>query len=416
MSKTSWSTRWERLRTVPGLGRDVSALLVLIVMGVTSAAIIQAQLGFGLFADHVRVRAEFAQVPGVNPESSNIVTIAGVKVGRVADWEATSRGTAILTLDLDKRHEVYANARAVVRPKNPLNETSVEINPGGPPAARLADNGLIPLAQTRRPVQADEVLSHLDQRSQLAITDLLVESDIALTRSADHLPGGLAATTETADTLKPVVESLQARREKIARLVTALSQIASSVGENDDRIARLASATEDTLGVLAGNDAAVRQTLEQLPGLGDQLRGALSSTQALTKQLDPTLTNLDKASGSLPAALERFESTVDGLGKTVDAAAPVVAKARPVVADLRPMAVDLDRSLIALRPVTSALDRDTRTVMSYLTDIRAFVYNTSSVFGAGDAEGGIVRGHLVVPLPGGGVLPNENVQTSGGDR
>jgi phospholipid/cholesterol/gamma-HCH transport system substrate-binding protein len=413
MTKTSLSTRWERLRTVPGLGRDASALAALVVVGLVAAVMIRSSLGGSPFADHVRLRAEFAEVPGVNPTSSNIVTIAGVKVGRVADWEATDHGTAVLTLELDAGHPIYSNARAILRPKNPLNEMSVEINPGAPPAAALADDGLIPLDQTQRPVQADEVLSHLDERSQLAITDLLVESDVALTRSSTTLPGGLAATTETARTLQPVVQRLQTRREEISQLVTALSEIAAAVGDNDERVTRLATATEQTLRVLAGNDTAVRQTLEQLPGLGDQLRSALTSTQALTRQLDPTLANLDRASGTLPAALKRFESTVDNLGNTVHAAAPVVAKARPLVADLRPMVDDLDTSLVSLLPVTSMLDRDTQTVMSYLTDIKAFVYNTSSVFGAGDAEGSIIRGHLIVPLPGGGVLPNPNAQAGG---
>jgi phospholipid/cholesterol/gamma-HCH transport system substrate-binding protein len=65
--------------------------------------------------------------------------------------------------------------------------------------------------------------------------------------------------------------------------------------------------------------------------------------------------------------------------------------------------------------VTSRLAGDTRTIMTYLTDVKAFVYNTSSVFGAGDTNGGIIRGHLMVPLPGAGVLPNSLTQ-GGGDR
>jgi phospholipid/cholesterol/gamma-HCH transport system substrate-binding protein len=342
----------------------------------------------------------------VNPKSSHKVTMAGVNVGKITGWEPTERGTAILKLEIEGDHPVYDNARAVLRPKNPLNDMTVEINPGGPPGKPLQENGLIPVAQTERPVQVDEVLAHLDERTQLALTDLLVESDVALVRAPQDLPGGLAAMDDTVLKMKPVVEALQTRREKIGKLVTALSQISSALGKNDNRTADLVSATQQTLAVLANNDGDLQATLRQLPGLSHDLRHALASTEQLTGQLNPTLDSLGDASKDLPASLKRFEDTVHEIGGTVDKAKPFMAKARPLVADLRPLIADVDTSLGDLLPVSASLRQDTKTVTTYLDDIRAFIYNTSSVFGAGDGpETGIIRGHLVVPLPGGGLFP-----------
>lgn len=398
--------RWERIKTVPGLGRDVGAVTGLIVLGVVTAIVIASQLSSGLpWSSRSVVKAEFAAVPGVNPNSSATVTIAGVKVGKIASWDATNHGTAVLTLDIDAGHTIYDNARAVLRPKNPVNDMSVEINPGGPPGHPLGQDGLIRLNQTQRPVQADEILKNLDPRAQQAVTDLLTQSDVALARAPEQLPGGLQATDDTLLKMRPVLNALQTRRDKLSQLVTALSQISTATGQNDQRIARLVDATQQTLGALASNDGALRASLGQLPGLSDDLRNALTGTQELTKQLNPTLDNLKRASTDLPPALQRFQGTVGQVGATVDAAKPVVAKARPVVADLRPLVANVDDSLADIRPITSNLDQDTRTVTSYLTDIRAFVYNTNSVFGAGDAQGSIIRGHLVVPPPGGPVLP-----------
>lgn len=417
MKNQGWATAYvERLKTVPGLGRDVSALAVLMVLGIVSAAIIKSYLGGSApWSDQTVVKAEFAAVPGLNPKSQNSVTIAGVKVGAVTQSEATGEGTAIVTMTLDGEYDVYENARAVLRPKNPLNEMQLELNPGTKAAGRLSEEAVIPIAQTERPVQADEILNHLDERSQIALTDLLLESDVALARAPENLPAGLGAATDTLESLQPVVQELRTRRERIATLVSALSDISSAVGRNDERITRLASSTEQTLSVLAESDAALRTSLERLPGLSDQLREALSSTQALTTQLDPTLENLDRASGDLPPALDRFESTIGNLGKTLDAARPVLDKATGVIADLRPTVANSRTSLRTLRGLTGRLDRDTQTVMSYLTDIKAFTYNTSSVFGAGDAQGSIIRGHLMVPLPAGGVLPNSLDQGRGGN-
>jgi phospholipid/cholesterol/gamma-HCH transport system substrate-binding protein len=262
------------------------------------------------------------------------------------------------------------------------------------------------MARTARPIQADEVLGHLDERTQAALTDLLSESDIALARAPEELPGGLAATTDTLTGLQPVAEALRTRRERIAELVTALAQVSAAAGKNDERVTRLAEATRTTLGVLARNDAALRESIGQLPGLSEDLRTALTSTQRLTEQLDPTLDGLHAASEALPPALDRFTGTVEELGHTVDAAGPFLDKAKPVVADLRPLVDDVDVALGDLLPVTERLDGDTAVVTAYLTEIRAFVYNTRSVFGAGDSLGSVIRGHLQVPS-GALVIPQQ---------
>ena len=403
----------ERLKTVPGLGRDVAAIVGMVALGLIVTVTIKSHLG-GTFpwSDATTVRAEFAQVPGLNPKGKSIVTIAGVDVGTVTDIAATDHNTAIVTMKLAGNYIFHQDARAALRPKNPLNEMQIELSQGSATAPRLGD-GTIPVTQTERPVQADEILNHLDERSQEALTDLLVQSAVTLEQAPRTLPGGLKATSDTLDTLRPVVTALETRRTKIAELVTALSQITAAVGNNDARVARLATATSRTLSALAENDGALRASIDQLPGLSSQLRTTLTSTQELTRELDPTLAELDVASQTLPSALKRFRSTIANLGRTVTAARPVLKKAVPVVADLRPTVGNTERSLRSLSGVTSELDADTRSVMTYLTDIKAFVYNTSSVFGAGDANGSIIRGHLMVPLPGGGVLPNPNTDQGG---
>ncbi len=407
MKRFSFSRQWERIRTVPGLGRDVGLLIGITVVGLVAVVLIQGNLSTaGLFEQRGVVKVEFGGVPGVNPASSNRVTIAGVPIGRIDAAETTDRGTAVLTLDIEAGHEIFDNARAVLRPKNPLNEMSVELNPGGPPGAPLGPDDVLPMAQTERPVQADEVLGHLDERTQIALTSLLSESDVALARAPQELPGGLQASADTMTGLRPVAAALQTRRDLIAELVSALSQISVAAGANDERTARLVSSTQRTLGVIARNDDALRDSVGQLPGLSEDLRSALTASQRLTEQLDPTLDNLHKASEALPPALSRVRDTVGELDRTVEAAGPVVSKALPVVADLRPLVDDVDVSLHDLTPVTAKLPKDTAIITSYLTEIRAFVYNTRSVFGAGDSLGRVIRGHVTIPS-GAMVIPQE---------
>lgn len=394
-----------RAMTIPGMGRDLAAIVFMVVVAVATAVAIMVNLSTGLpWAPRKHVNIEFQAVPGVNPAAGSPVTIAGVNVGAITGARATDHGTAVLELELTKIQPIYSNARAVLRPKNPLNEMSVEINPGGPPGHPLGENEVLPASQTMRPIQADEVFQNLDAQAQAALTDLLVQSDVALVRAPADLGPGLDAATNTTVAVRPVVEALQARREKISQLVSAISQIAGALGQNTERTARLADGAQQTLHTLAANDAALRDSLAQLPGLSSGLREAMTNTRDLTDELNPTLDNLDEAADDLPSAIDRLEDTMGPLDDLVDEARPVADHAKDLLHDLRPLSKDVDEALDDFLPVTDHLERHTELITSYLTEINAFVYNTKSVFGAGDAQGPIIRGYVVAP-PGGGVFP-----------
>jgi phospholipid/cholesterol/gamma-HCH transport system substrate-binding protein len=414
---------FRRAMTIPGMRRDISAIAVMVVVAVAVTIGIMLNLSTGLpWETHKYINIEFEAVPGVNPGAGSPVTMAGIDVGVITGATTTDRGTAILNVELHNAPTVYSNARAVLRPKNPVNEMAVEINPGGPPGQPLGEHDVLPASQTARPIQADEVLGKLDGDAQAALSDLLVQSDTALVRGPQDFAPGLNATTDTAVAVRPVMEALRTRREKISQLVSSISQIAGALGQNTERTARLADGAQQTLHTLAANDQALKDSLGQLPGLSAGLRDALTQTQDLTKQLNPTLDDLNQASDALPPALKRLEKTTGPLNDLVDEARPVADHAKSVVRDLRPLAKDVDDALDDFLPVTKHLDRNTMLITSYLTEIDAFIYNTKSVFGNADAQGPTIRGHFVYPSFGGytfpqpGFVPNQKVnpaQSSG---
>ena len=90
-----WNARraWQRMRTVPGLGRDVAAVTVLVIVGlVTTAIIVKDQIGRLPWAgDQVTVKAEFGDAVAVKPAKSQQVRIAGVPVGTITGSTATGR-------------------------------------------------------------------------------------------------------------------------------------------------------------------------------------------------------------------------------------------------------------------------------------------------------------------------------------
>jgi phospholipid/cholesterol/gamma-HCH transport system substrate-binding protein len=415
--KRKFSIRWtlERIRTVPGLGRNVATMAILVAFGLVSVSIILGNQRFiPPWAHRYEFSADFTQAPAVNPGQQPKVRIAGVAVGQITGSEVTDDGKARLKLSLEPGHPIYTNAHLVLRPTNPLNEMYVEVDPGGPPAARVRSGGVVPASQTERPVQPDEVLDHLDDRSRAALTDLLSTSDVALANAPQNLPAGLDATDATLLKFKPVLASLQTRRENLAKLVTALSQISAAVGHNDTRLTELMNAAEQTLSTLSKHNADLEATLGELPGTTSALRRAMTGVNGLTGQLNPTLDNLSKASGRLPPTLRKVDGVVGNLGKTVQAARPVVSAARPVVNDLRPVVTNAHTALGDLEPTTRDLVPDSGVLVSYLNDLQAFIYNTNGAFSLSDANGGFIRGHVAVPLPDAGVIPGSHGGNTGG--
>lgn len=387
------SSSLARIRSVPGLGKDVLAVAVLVAIGVAISAFLLANQRVTWPWEHEFVlRAELASAPSIAPGKGQEVRIAGVPVGEIKSAEVSDHGTAILTLAIHSRDTIYDNARLALRPKSPLNEMYVTIAPGGPPGQPLADGALLTVDQTAEPVPVDEVLSHLDAKAQDAMTAMLSESDVALVNMPRNLPPGLTATDGTLTGLKPVVDALNRRTDRLRTLTDSLSRLATAVGGNDVRLANITASLQTTLGTVAHNDDALVSALSQLPDVSTQLRRATAGADKLSGQLNPTLDKLDEASGELPRSLSNLQDTVDALGDTVDAAKPFLDKAKPVLNDLRPFVGDLRGALDDLEPTTHRLDPISDRLVPYLPDLKAFMGETASVTSVRDANGPFFRG------------------------
>jgi phospholipid/cholesterol/gamma-HCH transport system substrate-binding protein len=389
---------WTRLRTVPGLLRDVTALLVVAALGL-------ATLGYILSNEDVRwpwqpnrfsFQVELADAVAVNPSKNQEVRIAGVVVGAIVDAEATARGTSVLTLEVDRDNTIYDNARVVLRPKNPLDEMYIELSPGGPPGAPLRSGGLIPIGQTERPIQAEEVFNKLDERSRKAMTMLLSESDVALADGPRTVPAALRQATTTLTDLQPLAQALRARRDKIATLVSSFSRIAAAVGDNDQRLASLMNSTQTTLGVLARTDTQLRSSLANLPGATDALRSSLTSVSTLTGELNPAVDNLKDATEALPPALDALHDTVDRVEDVLPTARTVVDRAGPVLRQLNPVIDDVSAGLGDIEPFVHKLDPATKILVPGLDGVSAFFYDNTAIFQPSDAHGGWGRGQLEI--------------------
>jgi phospholipid/cholesterol/gamma-HCH transport system substrate-binding protein len=390
---------FDRVRTEPGLLRNTVAVVALIsIAGVVGGILLSNQRLVTPWSNRLVVFAAFPATPGISPGNGQEVRIAGVNVGDITGAEVGPDGRARLELSLEPGHHLYRNATLVLRPKSPLNEMYVTINPGGPPAPEIGSGYEFPVTNTQRPVEVDELLGHLDDNAQRMLTSLLAESDVALSSAPTDLPAGLDATRTVSNDLRPVAQQLALRRELIRRLITSVGQIAQAVGGDDQRLRTLVAGLGTTLRSLGGHEPQLDRTMAELPGLLAQLERSTSAVQGLSDQLDPTLRNLQHASDSLPDALRDVRGTADKLDDVVHSATPFLAAVRPVVADLRPFSDELNDALPALHAATERLDPVTSALLPYLSDLGAFTVQTRSIVSLEDGNGGILR--ATAPISG----------------
>jgi phospholipid/cholesterol/gamma-HCH transport system substrate-binding protein len=404
----------ERLRGEPGLLRNAVVVVMLLVLASVAGGIILANQRFiAPWDTRQTFYAAFEATPGISPANGQEVRIAGVNVGDIVGAEIDKHGQAVLKMAIEPGHKIYRNATLVLRPKSPLNEMYVTVNPGAPPAEEIPANYVFPQSSTQRPIQPDEVLNHLDDNARRALTSLLAESDVALSNSKATLPKGLDTTRSVLANLQPVAEQLAIRKQLIRRLVTDLAQISRAVGGDDKRVATLAAGLQTTLNSLGTHQPQLNQTVAALPGLITNLHRSTNSVVDLSEQLDPTLRNLQDASDIFPKALSRFEDTSDKLDDVLHTAKPFIHEARPVLQDLKPFTHNLQDALPPLHRATQKLDPITNALLPYLPDAGAFAVQTRSITSVEDANGGVLRSGVYLssttasPITG---LPNNGLK------
>lgn len=365
----------------PGLARNLAITAGIILLGIIAALVIisQEQLIFP-WQKTQSYYAVFSDASGVVSGQHQEVRVAGVHVGQIGSATVTPGGSARVQMQITDTHvKLYQNAHALLQAKTPLNEMYIALTPGTPDAPQLKPGGTIPQAQTQSPVEIDQILQHLGPSFQNAQEILLSEQNIALTNASAYLPNDLSALNGTVQSLQPVASALATRQSEIKELITDLDVMNRAIGGNDVRLASLLNTAQTTLTTLANNNAALQQTLADLPGTNAALSSAMGKTQTLATQINPFLDNLRAADGILPIALNHLTDTlnqlkpvVDTLGPLITDGTPVVANARQLLTNANPALADTSQITPLLNPITAYLGYDAK----YLN---GFLFNTASL-------------------------------------
>jgi phospholipid/cholesterol/gamma-HCH transport system substrate-binding protein len=352
----------------------------------------------------LRIEAELSTAQAVSPGQGEIVTVAGVKVGKIAGVRVVD-GRARVAIDIDPSYKtlVHQNATALLRPRTVLKDMFLELDPGKAPAPVVHDGDVIPIDNTAADVNTDEILASLDGDTRDYLRLLLNGAGVGLDARGTELQDIFFRFKPTHRDLARVTTALRDRRAALRDLVSSLADLSHELARQPDALTKLVGASANVFDATASQSTGIRSAVHQLPATLTTTRTALGHTGELADALGPTATRLRptvKSLGEANAALKPLAAVATPLVR--DHVRPGVQKLRPLVRNLRPAArataeasPELTRSLnvvnhllnmLGYNPAPNAGPFDGKGTRGYLFWIAWGAHAATSIYSTQDAH------------------------------
>ncbi|MET0730606.1 MAG: MlaD family protein [Solirubrobacterales bacterium] len=391
--------------------RDFIAIIALFVAGllVTGYILSQQQQPYPswipfLGDDRFELKAELSTAQAVTPGQGQTVNIAGVKAGDISEVELVD-GRAVVTMLVEEQYApiLRSDATVLLRPRTGLQDMTLEIDTGRG-GAPLEDGATIPLAQTKPNVQPDQILASLDGDTRAYLQLLIQGGAEGLGGRGKQLSAGLRRFEPLGRYLAQIGNALVERRRNIASVITSLRELGDELGKADTRLSEWVSSQSAALGAFANQEAAIRETLRELPSTLTATRGALASGEELANELGPASEALIPAAQAFTPAQRSlrafFDSTRNPLEQQIR---PFTREVRTPVKHLKQAAAPLAKTTEGLTGSFSALNELFNALAynppgpeeGYLFWLAWLNHNTNGALQFQDARGPLARGSVL---------------------
>jgi phospholipid/cholesterol/gamma-HCH transport system substrate-binding protein len=340
--------------------RDFLAILGMLVISIGIALYILAQQGVRIPVvqagpKHIWVQLSDAQA--VEPGQGQTARVAGAEVGKISDVKLEN-GTAMVRVALEHKYEnlVRRDASAMLRPKTPLKDMFLEIDPGNGPV--LPEDGTIRSSQTNPDVNPDEIFDALDADTRPYLRILISSGGKGLRGRGEDLRATLKRLEPLHRDLARVTRATASRRHELRLLVHEYAQLVDELGRHPDDLRRVVSSSESVLGALAPQEQAISSSVAQLPGSLDQTTSTLGHVEQFARELRPTLESLRSPIRKLDETNRQVRPFLKATTPVLrDQIRPFVRTARPFTSDLRGAVTDTARAAPDLTKGTQELNR-----------------------------------------------------------
>jgi phospholipid/cholesterol/gamma-HCH transport system substrate-binding protein len=402
--------------------RDFVAIAVLVILAIATVGyILEHQPAFMLGRSYYPVKAVFSTASAVESGQGQSVTIAGVEVGLIGGVQL-EQGRAVVTMDIFKRYApIYRNATVLLRPRTPLKDMYLALDPGTPSAGAVPVGGTLGIASTQPDIDVDQILDSLDADTRAYLLLLLSGGAQAFNGPGATASNPSSATAETlaADFKRfgPIdrdalsfTKLLAKRSNNLRGAIHNLDLVASALGGVDTQLASLVRQSNTNFAAIASQDQAIEQGIALLPGALRQTSSTLTAVQGFASQTGTALQKLLPFAQELPQAL----SAVRGLAQS--STAPIKNQLRPFVTNpairtlaktLAPAAADLAKAAPALSSSFGVLNTLFNTLAyqqpggepSYLFWGAWLAHNADSLTSLQDADGAVIQGQFLASCP-----------------
>jgi phospholipid/cholesterol/gamma-HCH transport system substrate-binding protein len=268
---------------------------------ITALGFIVLQMGVTLPWSHpYKVTATFRDAAGIL--ANNEVLMNGTKIGRI-DTVAAVNGQAQATMIVESSSglPIYNDASAMVRIKNLLGETYIEINRGTAASGKMPDGGQIPIGHTLTPVQIDEVLAVLDPQSRQRLQLLIDGAGDALAGQGSNLNSQANIVKNLVTSLNGPAAELKVRQGQLEDIVLELQRFYDMLAKQRDTVRQEFGTWAQVMAQEAAQEQAIKGTITQadtlLQHLDTLVTGEVPNIRALFDNLPSTLTALSSFLG-----------------------------------------------------------------------------------------------------------------------
>jgi len=245
----------------------------------------------------------------------NEVRQGGFRIGVVNGLKPielpTGQVGAQLTLQLDTAHgKIPVDSTAVVAAQSLLGIKYVDVNIGRSKQV-FADGGTMLIAQTKVPVQFEDIFSTFDPKTRTAVDQNLVGFGDALAGRGSALNDTIASLPALFGYLRPVAQYLSNPSTGLTRFFTSLEGFMRTVSPVAATNIRMFSDAATTFAAISRDPGSLERTIARSPSTEDVTTRSLKVQQpflvdfaTLGRQLTPATAELKAALPDINPAIE----------------------------------------------------------------------------------------------------------------
>ncbi|HUE27201.1 MAG TPA: MlaD family protein, partial [Solirubrobacteraceae bacterium] len=317
---------------------------------------------------------------GASVVPGNDVEEGGFRIGIVSDMHPIElpNGTvgAQLVLQLSTGNgRVPVDSTATIRPRSLLGLKYVDLNFGHSPRM-FADGATLPLAQTKVPVQFDDINTMFDARTRPAIEQNLAGYGDALTARGAALNDTIASLPALFQHIQPVAKYLSDPSTELTRFFGALNGFFGTISPVAQTNEKLFADQATTFQAISQSASDLENTIKESPPTLDVSTASLRAQQPFLGDLTTFAKYFTPATAALRQALPNIDPALEAGVKVLPRTPSMNQKLQSVLQALNNLALDpgTNVAINGLSSTTSTLNPMIRYLGPYVTVCNQFNY------------------------------------------